>query len=152
MNQPHPALAATHEVLNQAPPLENWNPYECNHPLQEVLEREGAGAAAEWMRARGAELGSPQMLEWKMVLQGLPRISSLCQPVMCSAALLKEVRFQFRSTVKTPSAMLSRMRSCCRLDVTSRKVSTPPITWPSGSTSGEALMLMGMVLPFFPLI
>lgn len=64
MNQPHPSLAATHEVLNQAPPLENWNLYESNHALQEGLEREGAGAAAEWMRARGAELGSPQMLEW----------------------------------------------------------------------------------------
>jgi len=64
MNQPHPALAATHEVINQAPPLENWNLYECNHALQEGLKREGAGAAAEWMRARGEELGSAQMLEW----------------------------------------------------------------------------------------
>ncbi len=64
MNPPHPPLAATHEVFNQAPPLENRNLYECNHALQEGLKREGAGATAEWLRARGEELGSARLLEW----------------------------------------------------------------------------------------
>ena len=68
MEPSHPLLLVTHEVLNQAPPLEDYNLYECNAPLQEGLAREGgkAGAAAahQWMLARGAELGGAQMLEW----------------------------------------------------------------------------------------
>jgi putative acyl-CoA dehydrogenase len=61
-------LLATHEVLNQAPPLANTNLYLRNLALREGLAREGgdagAGAAHDWMAARGAELGSEQMLEW----------------------------------------------------------------------------------------
>ena len=64
MNPSHPLLLVTHEVLNQAPPLEHGNLYRRNAPLVEGLAREGAGAAHEWMAARGAELGSAQMLEW----------------------------------------------------------------------------------------
>ncbi len=64
MEPSHPLLLVTHEVLNQAPPLEHGNLYRRNAPLLEGLAREGAGAAHEWMAARGAELGSAQMLEW----------------------------------------------------------------------------------------
>lgn len=64
MEPSHPLLLVTHEVLNQAPPLENTNLYLRNAALREGLAREGAGAAHTWMDARGAELGSAQMLEW----------------------------------------------------------------------------------------
>jgi len=63
-----PPLGATHEVSNQATPLQDWNLYLANPALQEGLKREAgaaaAGAAHEWMAARGAELGGAQMLDW----------------------------------------------------------------------------------------
>ena len=64
MEPSHPLLLVTHEVLNQAPPLADTNLYLRNAALQEGLAREGAGAAHDWMSARGAELGSAPMLEW----------------------------------------------------------------------------------------
>ncbi|MBS0338054.1 MAG: isovaleryl-CoA dehydrogenase [Proteobacteria bacterium] len=77
MQPSHPPLSVTHEVLNQAPPLENYNLYERNKPLQEGLAREGAGAAREWMAARGAELGSAQMQEWSAQANGNPPVAKL---------------------------------------------------------------------------
>lgn len=62
MNPAHPPLMATHEVFNQVPPLEDVNLYTGNLALQEALAREGAGYAHDWMRARGAELGSAAMI------------------------------------------------------------------------------------------
>lgn len=62
MNPARPPLMATHEVFNQAPPLEDINLYARNLALQEGLAREGAGHAHEWMTARGAELGSAAMI------------------------------------------------------------------------------------------
>jgi putative acyl-CoA dehydrogenase len=64
MTPSHPPLAATHEVLNQPPPLENANLFLLDRALQEALEREGAGWAREWMQARGAELGGAEMRQW----------------------------------------------------------------------------------------
>jgi putative acyl-CoA dehydrogenase len=43
----------THEVANQAPPLEGVDVFSSNLPLTEALEREGGG----WARARAAALG-----------------------------------------------------------------------------------------------
>lgn len=57
-----PILMSTHEVFNQAPPLEGGNLYTRNLALQEALAREGAGDAHAWMSARGAELGSAEMI------------------------------------------------------------------------------------------
>lgn len=58
----NPPLTSTHEVFNQAPPLEDDNLYTRNLALQEALAREGAGDAHAWMSARGAELGSAEMI------------------------------------------------------------------------------------------
>src|SRR5829696_4211258 len=46
--------AATHEVFNQAPPLENHNVFTSDRPLVEAVEREGA----DWAAGRIAELGA----------------------------------------------------------------------------------------------
>ena len=75
----HPLLLATHEVLNQAPLLENPNLYLRNAALQEGLAREGAGAGAghDWMAARGAELGGAQMLEWAAQANRNPPVPKL---------------------------------------------------------------------------
>jgi putative acyl-CoA dehydrogenase len=48
---------ATHEVLNQPPPLEDYNLYEHDRALIEALGREGAGWAHERARALGAIAG-----------------------------------------------------------------------------------------------
>jgi putative acyl-CoA dehydrogenase len=45
---------STHEVANQAPPLEDLDLFSTNTPLVEALEREGAG----WARERCAEIGA----------------------------------------------------------------------------------------------
>jgi putative acyl-CoA dehydrogenase len=54
---------ATHEVANQAPPLEGRNLFDDNLPLVEALEREGAGWALDRARAVGAAWGGAP-LRW----------------------------------------------------------------------------------------
>jgi len=63
MEAKHPPLMSTHEVINQARALENYNAYARNLPLQEAVEREGAGWAQDWLTARGAEVGSAEWIE-----------------------------------------------------------------------------------------
>ncbi|MBU0656131.1 MAG: isovaleryl-CoA dehydrogenase [Gammaproteobacteria bacterium] len=57
-------LAATHQVFNQTPPLENYNPYDGDPALQEAVQREGAGWAEDSIRAHGARCGSAEVIEW----------------------------------------------------------------------------------------
>jgi putative acyl-CoA dehydrogenase len=52
---------ATHEVLNQVPPLEGRNLFEDHAALREGLEREGAGWARERLSAAGAFWGGEPM-------------------------------------------------------------------------------------------
>ncbi|MDQ3572720.1 MAG: acyl-CoA dehydrogenase family protein [Actinomycetota bacterium] len=54
----------THEVLNQAGPLENYNVFEADRPLVEALEREGADWALDDARAVGAFAGSALAQRW----------------------------------------------------------------------------------------
>ena len=49
-----PAPFTTHEVANQAPPLEDHNLFTDNVPLVEALEREGAG----WAHERASQVGA----------------------------------------------------------------------------------------------
>src|SRR5215470_9207121 len=55
-------MPSTHEVSNQAPPLENYNLFDRNRPLMEAVAREGAADASGWLAQRGAELGSAEMI------------------------------------------------------------------------------------------
>jgi putative acyl-CoA dehydrogenase len=48
-----PAPWKTHEVRNQAPPLESWDVFSTNTALVEAVEREGAS----WVRERAVQLG-----------------------------------------------------------------------------------------------
>ena len=57
------AAFAAHEVLNQPPPLENYNLFDRDAPLAEALHREGAGWAEERVRALGELTGSAHMIE-----------------------------------------------------------------------------------------
>ena len=56
-----PTSNATHEVLNQVPPLEGRNLFADHAALQEALEREGGGWADERLHAAGAFWGGEPM-------------------------------------------------------------------------------------------
>ena len=54
---------ATHEVFNQPPPLEGYNPFTADAALQEAVSREGAGWAAEALAAFGERTGRRDVIE-----------------------------------------------------------------------------------------
>jgi putative acyl-CoA dehydrogenase len=54
----------THEVFNQPPPLEDYNPFDADKPLAEALRREGAEWAEAEARELGAICGSRQTIRW----------------------------------------------------------------------------------------
>ncbi len=54
---------ATHEVLNQAPPLEGYNVFDSDRALAEALRREGGGFAEERARRLGEILGG-EAIRW----------------------------------------------------------------------------------------
>jgi putative acyl-CoA dehydrogenase len=54
----------THEVFNQPPPLEDYNPFDADRPLVEALRREGAEWAEAEARELGAICGSHQTIRW----------------------------------------------------------------------------------------
>ena len=56
------APPATHEVTNQAPPLERYNLFQCDATLTAAVEREGAGWHAPALERDGAALGTPEIL------------------------------------------------------------------------------------------
>ena len=56
--------AQTHEVFNQPPPLEDYNPFDADRPLVEALRREGAEWAEAEARELGAICGSRQTIRW----------------------------------------------------------------------------------------
>ncbi len=53
----------THEVLNQPPPLRDYNLFTCDRALGEAMEREGAGWAVPRATALGAICGRPEVIE-----------------------------------------------------------------------------------------
>ena len=54
----------THEVLNQAQPLADYDPLSLDLPLQEALQREGAGWAAESIAEFGRRTATREALWW----------------------------------------------------------------------------------------
>jgi putative acyl-CoA dehydrogenase len=56
--------SATHEVFNQAAPLEDYNPFDADAPLKEALRREGGEWAEDRARELGAISGSRQTIRW----------------------------------------------------------------------------------------
>ncbi len=56
--------ASTHEVLNQATPLEDYNTYEADNVLKEALRREGADWAEPRVSEVGAFAGSARAIRW----------------------------------------------------------------------------------------
>jgi putative acyl-CoA dehydrogenase len=56
-------LDHTHEVLNQAPPLVDYNVFDADLVLREALEREGGGWGVDRVRDTGAVAGSAEAQE-----------------------------------------------------------------------------------------
>jgi putative acyl-CoA dehydrogenase len=54
----------THEVSNQPPPLEDYDAYAADLPLQEAVAREGAGWAQGRLHALGRIGGSAEAIAW----------------------------------------------------------------------------------------
>ena len=55
---------STHEVINQATPLEDYNTYESDRVLVEALRREGGDWAEQRVSEAGAFAGSAQTIRW----------------------------------------------------------------------------------------
>src|SRR3712207_4348891 len=64
-------MAATHDVTNQPPPLENLDLFSTNTPLVEALDREGAGWASETCADVGRTWGG-EPLEWGRLANEFP--------------------------------------------------------------------------------
>jgi len=60
----YPAGVATHEVLNQPPPLAGYDLFTTDRALVVAVRREGAGWAEADLAALGTRLGSEEALEW----------------------------------------------------------------------------------------
>ena len=58
------SAAATHEVLNQTPRLENFNTYDADVALQEAVLREGGAMLEDGIRQHGLRCGSAEVIEW----------------------------------------------------------------------------------------
>ena len=63
LSTPPAHAGATHDVRNQAPPLQPFNVYEVDTALREALEREGGGWGDDRFTDTGALAGSREALE-----------------------------------------------------------------------------------------
>ncbi|HET9623826.1 MAG TPA: isovaleryl-CoA dehydrogenase [Kofleriaceae bacterium] len=57
-------MGETHEVLNQAAPLVDYNPFEADRALVEAVRREGGGWGEDRLRELGRVLGSAEVQAW----------------------------------------------------------------------------------------
>ena len=65
----------THEVLNQPPPLEDYNAFDADLALQEALVREGGDWGIDRVRDFGAVCGSAEAREHsRRALRNVPRL------------------------------------------------------------------------------
>jgi putative acyl-CoA dehydrogenase len=67
-------MAPTHEVLNQVPPLENYDLFGTDPVLREGLEREGAGWATERLHRLGREAGTAEAYSWGRLANAYPPV------------------------------------------------------------------------------
>ena len=61
---PYSAPVATHEVLNQPPPLVDYDLFTTDRALVEAVRREGAGWTEPELAAFGRRLGSQEVVDW----------------------------------------------------------------------------------------
>src|SRR4051794_33035558 len=67
----------THEVLNQPPPLQDYDPLALDQPLREGLRREGAGWAETGIGELGRRAASQEFLEFgRLANENPPRLKT----------------------------------------------------------------------------
>jgi putative acyl-CoA dehydrogenase len=65
----------THEIVNQVPPLEDWNPFLTDVALQEALEREGGGWSRDQVLRHSRQAGSAEVVSWGYLAnENLPKL------------------------------------------------------------------------------
>ena len=62
------------EVLNQPPPLVDYNLFATDRPLREAVAREGAGWACPQLQAFGAALGKAETIAWGTLANEYPPV------------------------------------------------------------------------------
>lgn len=62
----------THDVLNQPPPLVDYNPFTTDRTLLTALHREGGAWAHDALAAFGAVVGSAQVIDWGFLANANP--------------------------------------------------------------------------------
>ncbi|ARZ66465.1 acyl-CoA dehydrogenase [Streptomyces albireticuli] len=67
-------MSATHEVLNQAPPLTGFTTAD-DPALLEALRRDGAGGAEAEVRELGARAGSAEVQDWARMAEAHPPVA-----------------------------------------------------------------------------
>src|ERR1700687_2992731 len=65
---------ATHEVLNQPPPLADYNLFLSDRALGEAVRREGAGWAVPALSELGGRLGSAEAIAWGFLANQNPPV------------------------------------------------------------------------------
>jgi putative acyl-CoA dehydrogenase len=65
-------MVNTHEVINQPPPLEDYDVFGADPVLVEGVEREGAAWAVDDLHALGKLAGSPEAIEWGFAANRFP--------------------------------------------------------------------------------
>jgi putative acyl-CoA dehydrogenase len=71
---------ATHDVMNQSPPLEGLNLFTSDRPLAEAVAREGAGFATKQLTSLGAKAGSAEAFErGRLANENPPRLKRFDQ-------------------------------------------------------------------------
>ena len=63
-----------HEVLNQAPPLVDYNLFSTDRALQEAVTREGASWACAELEGFGREVGTAEAIEWGVLANEYPPV------------------------------------------------------------------------------
>ncbi len=65
----------THEIVNQVPPLEDWNPFLTDVALQQALEREGGGWSRDQVLRHSGQAGSAEVVSWGYLAnENLPKL------------------------------------------------------------------------------
>lgn len=63
-DQPYNALAETHDVFNQPYPLENYNLFSSDVPLQQIVAKEGGAARRDDLLRFGKLTGWAEVIKW----------------------------------------------------------------------------------------
>ena len=104
----------THDVFNQPPPLQDYDPLARDRALAEALRREGAAWAEEEVAAFGRRMASREAIEWGFLANQSPprpRVRTIAAATARAFLLFLGGRRAAALCVSTSRAILSRSAS-----------------------------------------